>query len=354
MTVKASIGVILLAGVLVYTGFLLGNGTRLSTQKADNQPVKSFNLPTPLPADSPPSTGKDDDTLNTLHAYAVGLSGIDSITPGQACQKKHNQELALIVQPGSHCLYGHQFSLTHGGLRLYKPHSVSQYLIVNDGNLLNILSAIAWTTSHGNVDDGKPTAQLAQAAQTRKLSMTCAFITNFAATLLNQLGYPTRTVTGLATEDWNNYDNSHVLLEVKDKDDQWILVDLDNNRVFRNKKGQLMNAWEVFHQFKNKTFTGTIVPIAHDTHADVLGFRDPETGYPFDFWVEGGLSDETALRQWYEKTLRIILMDAGGKTYFSNLTPTEIKTIHPYIQPYFPLTPQAFQQRFYTDQREGA
>lgn len=218
----------------------------------------------------------------------------------------------LIIKPGIYQIGGKNYAFQNQGLyRILWPEETNQERIVFDGNIEALMSAVAWIFSHGDLDNGQSFEKLEKKALTEKLITTCGDISAFVQKLLAQEKIESRIVKGMTQEEYNGYDDSHIMVEVK-VDGRWRLYDLDNNAVFK-KNGQYLN----YYDFQKLVPSGDyeIEKLASDTGIAILGFKDKKTGYNFSFYGEERFSSEETLKNWYKRVLQIPFIKEGN-TYF--------------------------------------
>jgi len=253
------------------------------------------------------------DLGNLSAAYSVGLSGTTKLVPLGWCDDESWHDLPLVIKPGRYCIDGTLFEVRSGGVRFARFQHFSRYHIVDNGNVYEFLSAIAWAISHGNLDEGKAALVLEQQAKTQKLSLACGNTAILANYLLAKQGYESRMIGGVTLEEWNNFDDGHVLLEVKDKNGQWFLTDLSMNVIFRNRQNKPMNAWEVFSDFRKENFSGKLQIIARDAIFDSSGSKLNNYDHIF---LKERVNTQEGLIDWYQRVLQVILVYEKNKWYF--------------------------------------
>ena len=219
-----------------------------------------------------------------------------------AAVKEQGQPLPrkLIIPPGFYRFQGQSFALTREGMYRFRlPPEGNQQRVVYQKDVVSLLSAISWMTTHGSVDNPRSHRELRQWAQKRKLIVTCGRVAQFGHELLRSLGVPSRVVSTRTLEKLNTYDNGHVLLEVF-LDGKWTLVDLDVNKMFQ-RRGRRLSLLEFVdavaaddYQFENLSLS---TPIA------IGGFT--EEGYDYSFWMETALPDAAHWRRWYRRIMMV-------------------------------------------------
>lgn len=262
----------------------------------------------------------------------------------EKCDDNTDNNLPLVIEPGEYCIKGINIFVQKGGVRILKVPDYSRYHIVDDGNVINLVSAISWAVTHGNADNQLGLEKLISQARSRKLSLTCSVVSLLARHLLNERGYASRLVLGLTLDDWNTYDNGHTLLEVQGSDKKWILVDLDNNLVFRN-NGAYMNALQVFSSVHAGTVEDKLAYIARDSWLDTSGFND-RSGFNYSFYAEKVLYSRSSLVNWYRRVLQVLLIERGGDWFYSGDDPALVKRVSSYSS-YRPLPHREFIVKFY-------
>lgn len=260
-----------------------------------------------------------------------------------ASTDQEGQELTnnLIIKPGLYKIFGQSYDLQQEGLyRFILPGSGNEQRIVYEHDVSSVISAIAWIFSHGNLDNGKKVQQLEKKALTEKLITTCGEISNFTQSILKEKNIDSRIVSGLTAEERNGYDDSHVMIEVKEGE-KWKLYDLDNNAMFI-KDGQYLN----YLGFQELVATGSyeIEKLALDTKTAILGFKDKKTGYDYSFYSEERFFSDESLKNWYKRVLQIPFVKEGNMYYYYEGDEKEVQS---FMQNSRKLNKDEFIKKFY-------
>jgi len=287
-------------------------------------------------------------------AYRVLPNGTERMTPVATCTEPNPD--SLFLKTGTYCIGGQQWNLNQGGgVRFYQPLQWNRYYIVHSGHLEAVLSGIAWGISHGSTDNAKPLPELATALKTKKLVLTCGKASLLGQYLLSPLKVESRLVSGLKRAPLNGYDDSHALLEVK-MPSGWQLVDLDNNRWFKDPaSGEALSALQVFNRVASGESVQSLTrPLAMDAAYAPQGFVETlnNVAYDYDFFSEDNLATPTGLERWSQEVFSIIGIkdtSAAGKNkyYFRVKTPTEEKQVLATSKAFVPLLTKDFEDRFY-------
>ena len=210
---------------------------------------------------------------------------------------------------------GKVYPLVQEGLYRFMilARSVRNLIVTRDNHLLPILQGLSALHIHGYRDQDKTQDELKALLPTCSfIGVTCGTIASLAASLLKDLGFKTRMVSGLALEDWNTYDNGHVLFEAFcPSAEKWILADVDMGFLFRRKSDHLDagEVWECFHRRRAME----LVPLAN-TLVDPF-FVSP-WGFnwflPFRYEWQGGAEK----LRWYRRIFQAVAIEEGGKRVY--------------------------------------
>lgn len=247
----------------------------------------------------------------------------------------------LIISPGTYLIGSKNYDLTREGLyRFIDPGQENQQRIVFGKDARVLMSSLSWIFAHGNADNNLSYEAALTKAKKEKLIFTCNAAVNFTKKILDEKKIPARQVSGLTTDPFNGYDDSHVLIEVK-VDNNWQVFDLDNNNIFKA-NGKYLN----FIQWAELVPSGNyeIEKIAVDPEIALGGYKDKTGNYDYSFYAEENLVTENALRTWYKRVLQIpMVKDAGTSFYFAG----EEARVKSFDKKTFKITKDEFMKRFY-------
>lgn len=152
--------------------------------------------------------------------------------------------------------YSKIYSIRREGLYRFIliPESIRNLISLRDeSSLVPLLASLSNLHIHGNRNDGDNVEKLKGKLRTQPwVSIICWTISNLAKKILEEESFSIRMVETLTSENWNTYDNSHVLLEVfYPKRQKWILVDLDMGFLFK-KNGKFLNTYEFWKCIKEE------------------------------------------------------------------------------------------------------
>lgn len=261
----------------------------------------------------------------------------------------------LVIPPGDYRFLDQTYRLKKEGLyRFIDPYGENHQRIVFAQDVHALLSAVAWITTHGERDNSLPQAALLYAARTRKLSLTCGGIVGMARMLLDAYGIPSRAVHTFPLQDFDGFDDGHVMLEVYRGDlGHWALYDLDNNLMFTDQKDeQVLTLMELVESLPGSQFS--LRSIAADTTLDI----DHYTFYgDFDgsLYYEAVIGNPQRIKRWMQESFipAAIYQEGifwgfqpGGNTTISAeaLENLAARGIHLKL-----LDAQSFSQRFYAE-----
>ena len=143
---------------------------------------------------------------------------------------------------------------------------------LKDGDVRALLSALAWISSQSVSHNNLPHHQLEEKALTEKILVTCSVISYFSHYILSKQGIKSRVIGTHTLDDWNGYDDGHMMLEVFMPDlKEWVLYDIGSKHYF-TVNGLATNALGLYHAAKTGDFE--MVPISNTTIVDIVGFED--------------------------------------------------------------------------------
>ncbi len=294
--------------------------------------------PTEKPLSQPASP--DD---NSPLVYHLLMDQVSEVSSGKELQMEEIPD-QLIIPPGNYNFLGKAYALEQEGLyRFLLPGKFNAQRIVFREDLDALLSAIAWIVTHGNSDDGLPGPELTEKALHSKLFLTCGDISKWAHHLLSGLGLPARPVAGITLEDWNDYDNSHLLIEVwRNRWSKWVLYDLDNNAWFVPEGDSIpYSLIEFSRAVAQNNFR--VIRLASDTRLDVSNFVSDD-GYSYGFFAE---QVNTNLRDWYRRVMQLPLVFDEDRRKYVFMDREHQEKVEGYSSFYQYIEGGEFMQKFY-------
>lgn len=279
---------------------------------------------------------------NTPFAYFALFDNIEIINPSST----HSADLpeSLVIPSGKYSFYNKTYDLKKEGLyRFVFPGKENQQRIVYQKNIDALLSGICWIYSHGNSDDEKNYNQLTNKALHSKLFATCGPISEWANKFLKELNIKSRIVSSLTLDEWNSYDNGHVLVEVYRNDfDKWVVYDLDNNSYFTYHNTPLS-----LIEFAERVITNdyTIEYLFPNSDIDKFNYYDNKTKYNYAFVMEARFANEDTRRKWYKRVIQVPLIGDDKYNYFFN--DTNISRAQSYSSYYKFMNKEEFLEKFY-------
>ena len=273
------------------------------------------------------------DTIEIIH----GIEGIIGST-----------ELpnSLIIRPGKFKFDEKTYDLNREGLyRFVYPGKENHQRIVYEKNIDALLSGISWIYSHGNSDDNKTYQEINEKALYSKIFATCGSISEWAKKILEENNIKARIVSSLTLEQWNSYDNGHILLEVYRNDfKKWVVYDLDNNSFFST-NGTPLSLIEFSTQSAVSDYM--INYLASNSNVDVANFVDGKTNYDYAFLMEARFANENSRKQWYKRVMQVPLIGDGKFNYFFN--DSDISRVMSYSSYYKHMNKEQFLKQFYSE-----
>tara|TARA_Y100000996_G_scaffold412081_1_gene397408 strand:+ start:83 stop:1024 length:942 start_codon:yes stop_codon:yes gene_type:complete len=274
------------------------------------------------------------------HAFLEKIQMVDVVS------NEDGNELPddLVIPKDKYIFSGNTYNLDKEGVyRFVNPGKYNIQRIVFEKDLNALLSSIAWIYSHGNNDDEKEYSEILQKAKNEKIFATCGTISNWSVQFLKEFGVKARIVAVLTLDDWNSYDNGHILVEVyREELKKWILYDVDNDAYFTN-NGIPLSLLEFTKQVKNDNYE--IKFIAKKNDVDTSNFVDKTNDYDYSFLVEARFLDEDTRRKWYKRVFQVpMIIDKKFSYFFDKNNMTKILS---YSSFYRYLEENEFLEKFY-------
>ena len=210
---------------------------------------------------------------------------------------------------------GRVYPLVQEGLYRFMilARSVRNLIVTRDNHLLPILRGLSALHIHGYRDQDKTQDELKALLPTCSfIGVTCGTIASLAASLLKDLGFKARMVSGLALEDWNTYDNGHVLFEVLcPHAEKWILADVDMGFLFRRKNTHLDagEVWDCLHRRRAVELVPLTRTLLDPFFVSPAGFN---WFLPFRCRWQNGAGK----LRWYKRILQAVAIEEGGKRVY--------------------------------------
>lgn len=281
---------------------------------------------------------------NVPFVYYVFLDKIENINSIDDVTDSVELPNSVIINPGIFKFYGKIYDLKKEGLyRFVYPEKENQQRIVYQNNIDALLSSIAWIYSHGNSDDGKKYSEINKKILHSKIFATCGSISEWTQKILQENGIKSRIVSSLTLDQWNSYDNGHILIEVyREKYNKWVVYDLDNNAYF-SKNEIPLSLIEFSEQSSNLDYK--INYIASNPNLDIANFIDNKTNYDYAFLIEARFVNKESSKQWYKRVMQVPLIGDDKYNYFFN--DTNITRVEKYSSYYKHMDKKQFLEKFY-------
>ena len=274
------------------------------------------------------------------HAFLEKIQMVDVVS------NEDGNELPddLVIPKDKYIFSGNTYNLDKEGVyRFVSPGKYNIQRIVFEKDLNALLSSIAWIYSHGNNDDEKEYSEILQKAKSEKIFATCGTISNWSVQFLKEFGVKARIVAVLTLDDWNSYDNGHILVEVyREELKKWILYDVDNDAFFSS-NGIPLSLLEFVKKVREDDYD--IEFIARKNDIDISNFVDRENSYDYGFLIEARFLNEQTRRKWYKRVFQVPMIVDEGKSYFFDNTNKD--KILSYSSFYEFLDKKEFLDRFY-------
>jgi len=250
----------------------------------------------------------------------------------------------LVIPKGKYIFSGKTYNLDKEGVyRFVNPGKYNKQRIVFETDHTALLSSIAWMYSHGNQDDEKNYSEILSKAKKEKIFATCGTISNWSIQFLKEHGIKARIIAVLTLDEWNSYDNGHILIEVfREELEKWVLYDIDNDVFFTN-NGNPLSLLEFTKRVKENDYE--INFIAKKNDIDTSNFLDKNNNYDYGFLIEARFLDEETRREWYKRVFQVPMIVDEGCSYFFDKD--NMNKILSYSSFYRYLDEDEFLERFY-------
>lgn len=283
---------------------------------------------------------------NKAIVYRLKDGDVSKINPVSASKGTIFPE-NIIIPPGTYFFLGNNYSLREEGLyRFVLPGEMNIQRIVYQNDLDGLLSSICWIVTHGNKDDKKSLLELSSKALQSKLFITCGTVSKWAQSLLRSIDIDSRVVGGITVEEWNDYDNGHLLLEIwRQKWNKWVVYDFDNNSFFlpldSDRPLSVIEWSKLIREDKYR-----IQPLASDTRLDVSGFISVD-GYDYGFFSEGINAD---ILSWYARVMQVPFIYDENQRMFIFMDAEQKTRVESYSTSYRYMDKKIFMERYYKEE----
>jgi len=256
--------------------------------------------------------------------------------------------LPLVVKPNTRVRFkGKTYCLDREGRWCFMLGcGLVRNVIVHAKDDFALFRALAQIQIHGHRHNGLDHAGMVKIAQKGRLSITCGTISAFTQRLTAPLGVETRIVCALTLDEWNGYNNGHVLLEYRSrKTGAWMLMDVDMHCAFQL-RGKYLSAYD-FHRavVDRKPYR-----IECLTRLGFLDYADIVDGRDFSTSCDPAFTDDDGLRDWHARIFQAVGMHTPEDYCFSSDVAEHRKRIETYNERNRCLPVAEWRRRFYGDE----
>jgi len=254
-------------------------------------------------------TGKARQVQAGLHAYVVDQNGFRE---NLRAKEKANRPLPeeFVIEPGRYNILGKTYNCREPGIyRFYRlPDYLNQRLIL-PGTINEALEFMGYLWSYGNLDNQDELDYYSLLKKSIPL-LDCYQLTLIAQKIFHKLDIQCRLVMAKHGGKWNGYDDSHCLIEFRDKG-EWIVYDPSFNCCFTQNEKRV-NLYEAILGLQNEAIEIEKLP----GNQSCGPWR--HKGNDLSFWVSERVVSEIALIDWYKKVMQVplIISKNTGKYYF--------------------------------------
>lgn len=238
------------------------------------------------------------------------------VEPVQQSEASDAPELPsdLIISPGCYKIRGKCYDLTSDGLYRYMEFpGYNVQRIVYSGNTDALISGICWIATHGQKDDLLSDEELTERALSSKIFVTCGRQSEWALGLLREQKINARLVACKTDEEWNGFDDGHVMISVfREHLDKWVVYDLDKNCYFVDSDTKMPLSLIEFYESQD-TNNYEIIKLSNGYRVDSSSYTNYE-GNDLSLLMEYALAEP---RGWYRRVMKVpMIYDSESECYY--------------------------------------
>jgi hypothetical protein len=228
------------------------------------------------------------------------------------------------------------------GQGLYRIYDDSDQLVrqafVYDGDVWALAGHLSRVHLHGDRHNEESMAEWDDLVRDgTPISVTCSRISPYTISHLQSVGVQARLVRSVTLDAWNDYDNSHTMLEVHDaSENRWILYDVTLGETLRF-RGHRLNLLDTTQLYRGD----------HQAQLEILNsdsLYDPLTSYTDPAQNLLMLNhDEPTTQTWYHRVLQAPIING----YFAVDSAADADRIRRAYPSWTALSPAAFHDMFY-------
>jgi hypothetical protein len=234
---------------------------------------------------------------------------------------------------------GTVYNFTGGGLyRIYDGATLVRQTLVYTGDYWGCAEQLSRVHLHGDRHNAYSTAQLDTLVRDGTLiSLTCGQISPYAAGHLQSLGVQTRIVHSLTLDPWNSYDNSHVMIEIRDTaENRWVLYDVTLGDTLCA-SGHRLNLLDTTRLYRGGNQAQIEILNSDSLYDPLTEYTDPAQNLLM-------LNHDLPTTQtWYHRILQVPIIDG----YFAVHSDAEAAFVTQHFPSWTALSPEAFHDMFY-------
>lgn len=215
----------------------------------------------------------------------------------------------FVMSPGVYDYNGSHYDLSTEGLYLFLNVNVDGgYRHIYSTDLKSLLSSLAHMINYGIADETLTNSTLANTIKTRKIALRCGPTASFVQSILNSKNIQSRQVSLVTASSPTNFDDGHVVLEVK-IGSNWVLFDLPSNRYYQDLAGIDMSLRDYFN------LTTKIAVSLSESTSD----NQPWVANSFasDVYYDMAFRNENDLQNWINRIYQLLgIWNTDGLCYF--------------------------------------
>jgi hypothetical protein len=231
------------------------------------------------------------------------------------------------------------YNYANAGLyRVYNGGSCVRQTLVYGGDDWQFAGHLSRIHLHGDRHNDDSMAEWdALVRDGTPVSVTCSRISPYTISHLQSVGVQARLVRSVTLDAWNDYDNSHTMLEVHDtSENRWILYDVTLGETLRF-RGHRLNLLDTTQLYRGD----------HQAQLEILNsdsLYDPLTMYTDPAQNLLMLNhDEPTTQTWYHRVLQVPIING----YFAVDSAADADRIRRAYPSWTALSPAAFHDMFY-------
>ena len=277
----------------------------------------------------------------TLSASVIDQKGIRQVS--KIIEPKESIPLPekFIIEPNIYSIHGDEYDCRGPGIyRFYRLPDYYEQRLVFPSQVNEVLGFIGYLWVYGRTRD-IPRLDNFDLFKEKIPFLDCYQLTLVAEMVFQKMGVQCRLVMGKHAGRWSGIDDSHCLIEFRQKCG-WYLYDPSFNCCF-NSHGRPANLQDVIAGFKNGSIE--ILRLPGNKSCGPWLFD----GHDMSFWVAERVMSESILINWYKRVLQVpVIQSKKDKQYFFDSGIINAQYIKQFKKNFEGLSSEQFNKRFYS------